>query len=117
MDKKKSRLRRANRTRIKFKLLKKTHLSVHKTSKHIYAQIISDNGCSTLVSASTLEADIKKECSYTGNITAAKVVGKFLAKKAISKGIKQLSFDRSGFKYHGRIKALASSAREHGLDF
>lgn len=115
MDKKISRLRRAKRTRFKLMELSQNRLCVHKTNQHMYAQIISGDSCKTLVCASTLESIIKKECACTSNKKSASIVGKFIAKRAVNKGIKNVSFDRSGFKYHGRIKALANSARENGL--
>jgi large subunit ribosomal protein L18 len=115
MDKKLARIKRAKRTRIQYREQDKTRLCVHRTPKHVYAQIISGDGAKVLVSASTLEQAIKDECKYTGNVESSKIVGKFIALRAVESGIKNVSFDRSGFKYHGRIKALADSAREHGL--
>lgn len=117
MDKKQSRLKRAIKLRSKIKKIGSTRLSVHKTSQHIYAQIISNDGSSTLASASTAQADIKAGLSHTGNIKAAVEVGKQIAQRAIAVGITEVAFDRSGFKYHGRVKALADAAREAGLKF
>ncbi len=117
MDKKQSRLKRALKQRCKIKRLGVTRLSVHKTSQHIYAQVISADGSRTLASASTLQADIKSTLSGTGNIQAAIAVGKSIAEKAIAAGVTDVAFDRSGFKYHGRVKALADAAREAGLKF
>lgn len=111
------RLRRAKRTRIKLKKLNKIRLCVHRTSRHIYAQVISEDGTKIIAHASTLESDIKVKCSYTGNIPAAIFTGEVIAQRAIEKGIDQVVFDRSGFKYHGRVKALADSARANGLKF
>ncbi|WDI78576.1 50S ribosomal protein L18 [Candidatus Purcelliella pentastirinorum] len=117
MNKKKSRLVRANRIRYKFKKDNVFRLVVHRTYRHIYAQIISSDSCNVLVSASTTENKIFKLIKNTGNISAAVIVGKKIAKRSINKGIVKVSFDRSGFKYHGRIKALADAAREFGLKF
>ena len=117
MDKKTARLRRAKRTRIKLKELNQVRLCVHRTPKHMYAQIISGDGSQVLVQASTLEGTVKSECAYTGNVAAATAIGKAIAQRALEKGIEQIAFDRSGFKYHGRVKALADSARENGLKF
>ncbi len=115
MDKKSSRLRRARRTRAKIRELAVPRLSVFRTPKHIYAQIIAANGSDVLASASTVQAEIKSTVKYTGNIDAAAAVGKAIAEKAKSAGIESVAFDRSGFKYHGRVKALADAAREAGL--
>lgn len=118
MNKKKiARLKRALRTRIKLKELNHIRLSVHKSSKHIYAQIISGNASTVLIQASTLEKNIKQHCSYTGNIASSIMVGKIIAERAIKTGITKIAFDRSGFKFHGRIKALADSAKKNGLNF
>ena len=94
-----------------------TRLSIHKTSQHIYAQVISGDGNFTLVSASTLQSDIKSSLKNTGNVDAAVEIGKQIAQKALAAGITEVAFDRSGFKYHGRVKALADAAREAGLKF
>ena len=117
MDKKHSRLRRARRTRAKIRELETVRLSVHRTPRHIYAQIIAADGGHVLVSASTLQGDVRKELKGTGNVDAAKAVGKAIAERAKEAGIERVSFDRSGFRYHGRVKALAEAAREHGLQF
>lgn len=117
MQKKQARLRRALKVRSKIKQLNAIRLTVHKTSQHIYAQIISQDGTCTLASASTAQADIKSAVKNTGNITAAAEVGKSIAQKALAAGIAEVAFDRSGFKYHGRVKALADAAREVGLKF
>ncbi len=117
MEKKRARLRRARRARAKIRELKTYRLTVHRTPSHIYAQIIAPEGNKVVATASTLEADVKKGLKYTGNIAAAAVVGKVIAEKAKQAGINTVAFDRSGFKYHGRIKALADAAREHGLQF
>ncbi len=117
MDKKQSRMKRALKLRSKIKKLSATRLSIHKTSQHIYAQVISEDGSTTLASASTTQAEIKVSLKNTGNIAAAAEVGKFIAQKAIAAGVTEVAFDRSGFKYHGRVKALADAAREAGLKF
>ena len=117
MDKKQSRMKRALKLRSKIKKLSATRLSIHKTAQHIYAQVISADGMTTIASASTTQADIKSSLKYTGNIGAAAEVGKFIAQKAIAAGVSEVAFDRSGFKYHGRVKALADAAREAGLKF
>lgn len=117
MEKKLARQKRAAKTRKIIRLQGANRLTIHRTPKHIYAQIFTSNGASVLVSASTLQSEIKSAVKYTGNIDAAKVVGRLIAERAISKGITEVAFDRSGFKYHGRIKALADTAREAGLKF
>jgi large subunit ribosomal protein L18 len=117
MDKKQSRMKRALKLRSKIKKLSATRLSIHKTSQHIYAQVISEDGGTTLASASTTQPEIKASLKNTGNIKAAAEVGKFIAQKAIAAGVTEVAFDRSGFKYHGRVKALADAAREAGLKF
>ncbi|HYG13069.1 MAG TPA: 50S ribosomal protein L18 [Methylophilaceae bacterium] len=112
-----SRLRRARKTRAKIAELKVTRLSVHRTNTHIYAQIIAETGDRVLASASTLEAEVRKSVKNGGNVDAAAVIGKRIAEKAKAAGITKVAFDRSGYKYHGRIKALADAARENGLSF
>ena len=92
-------------------------LSIHRTPRHIYAQIISPNGAQVLACASTLDKQIRKKVKSTGNIEAAQLVGKLVAKRALDVGVTKVAFDRSGFKYHGRVKALADAAREVGLQF
>lgn len=115
MDKKQNRLRRARKTRAKIRELEIPRLSVHRTPRHIYAQVIAPDGGTVLASVSTIQADMRKALKSTGNIEAAQAVGKAIAEKAKSAGIEQVAFDRSGFRYHGRIKALADAAREQGL--
>jgi large subunit ribosomal protein L18 len=112
-NKQASRLRRARRPRARFKTLNKHRLSVFRTPKHIYAQLFSPAGDKVLVSASTLEKSFKVD--NTGNISAASEVGTLIAERIRTAGIDNIAFDRSGFKYHGRIKALADAAREAGL--
>jgi large subunit ribosomal protein L18 len=117
IDKKAKRLRRARRGRARIALLGVHRLCVHRTPQHIYAQIIAPEGNRVVVSASTLSKDLRKELTATGNIAAAAVVGKEIATRAKEAGIESVAFDRSGFKYHGRVKALAEAAREAGLKF
>ncbi len=112
-----NRLRRARKTRAKIAELKVTRLSVHRTNTHIYAQIITETGDKVIVSASTVEADVRKKVKNGGNVEAAAVIGKLIAEKAKKAGVTTVAFDRSGYKYHGRIKALADAARENGLSF
>jgi large subunit ribosomal protein L18 len=117
MDKKTARIRRATRARKKIRELAENRLVVYRTPRHIYAQLIAPTGSEVIAAASTVEADISKELKSTGNVDAAKLVGKAIAERAIEKGVKDVAFDRSGFKYHGRVKALADAAREAGLQF
>ncbi len=112
-----NRLRRARKTRAKIAELKVTRLSVHRTNTHIYAQIIAETGDKVIASASTVEADVRKKVKNGGNVEAAAVIGRLIAEKAKKAGITTVAFDRSGYKYHGRIKALADAARENGLSF
>ena len=112
-----NRLRRARKTRAKIAELKVTRLSVHRTNTHIYAQIIAETGDKVIVSASTVEADVRKNIKNGGNVEAAAAIGNLIAEKAIKAGVTSVAFDRSGYKYHGRIKALADAARENGLSF
>jgi len=111
------RKRRAGTIRRHISDLGGNRLSVFRTPRHIYAQVFDATGSRVLASASTLEADIKKDIKFGGNATAAAAVGKMIAEKAKAAGITKVSFDRSGFAYHGRIKALAEAARESGLEF
>jgi len=118
VDKKQSRLRRARRGRAKLRELEAYRLSVFRTPRHIYAQVINPDASSVVVSASTLDAEVKTALQgYTGNVSAAAIVGRMLAERAKAAGLTKVSFDRSGYKYHGRVKALADAAREHGLEF
>ena len=114
-DKKLSRLRRARRARAKIRELNITRLAIHRTPRHIYAQVIAEDGAKVLASASTLDTSLRS--GKTGNVDAAKAVGALIAERAKAAGITQVAFDRSGFKYHGRVKALADAAREGGLEF
>ena len=117
MDKKSARKRRALRGRVKIRELGVNRLSVYRTPRHIYAQVIAPNGSDVLVSASTLEKELRAGETYTGNAGSAAAVGKLVAERAKAAGITKVAFDRSGFKYHGRIKALADAARANGLEF
>ncbi len=117
MDKKQSRIRRSRRARAKIAELGVNRLSVHRTPRHTYAQVFSGETGKVIASASTLSADVKKGIKYSGNIDAAVAVGKLIAERAKAAGVEAVAFDRSGFKYHGRVKALADSARENGLKF
>jgi large subunit ribosomal protein L18 len=116
-DKKETRLRRARRTRYKIRELGVYRLAVHRTPRHIYAQVIAPDAGNTVAAASTVEKEIVEGLSGTGNVEAAKEVGQLIAERAKAAGITTVAFDRSGFKYHGRIKALADAAREAGLEF
>lgn len=116
-SKKRSRIRRGTRTKARIKHANIHRLCVNRTAKHMYAAIISINGSEVLASASTLDKSIRKEIQYGGNIKAATIVGKYLGERAKTAGVTKVGFDRSGFKYHGRVKALADAAREQGLQF
>jgi large subunit ribosomal protein L18 len=117
MDKKETRLRRARRARARIKELGATRLCIHRTPRHIYAQVIAPEGDKVVASASTLDSDVRKNVEKTGGTAAATVVGKMIAERAVAAGVTRVAFDRSGFKYHGRVKALADAARESGLEF
>jgi len=117
MDKNVARLRRARQTRLKIHELRVPRLAVHRTNSHIYAQLYSDDGTTVLTSASTVEKDVRAQLANGGNKNAAQVVGKRIAEKAKGLGIEKVAFDRGGFRYHGRVKALADAAREAGLNF
>jgi large subunit ribosomal protein L18 len=117
MDKKQARLRRARKTRAKIAELKAVRLCVHRSNCHIYAQIIDGSGARVLACASTVEKDVRKLVPNGGNVKAASLVGKLIAERAKAAGIETVAFDRSGFMYHGRVKALAEAAREGGLKF
>lgn len=118
MDKKASRLRRAKRARAKIAELGVHRLSVHRTPRHIYAQVIAPNGAEVIAAASTVDKGLVGDIDgSTGNASAAAVVGRVIAERAKAKGIERVAFDRSGFRYHGRVKALADAAREAGLEF
>jgi large subunit ribosomal protein L18 len=114
-DKKVIRLRRARQARLKMRELEAVRLCVYRSSQHMYAQVISADGGKVLASASTLDAELRG--TATGNVEAVKKVGLLVAERAKAAGVTQVAFDRSGFKYHGRVKALADAAREGGLEF
>ena len=116
-DKNQARLRRARQTRHKISELKAVRLAVHRSNGHIYAQVIDPSGDKVLTSASTLEPEVRASVKYGGNIMAAAAIGKRIAEKAKALGIEAVAFDRGGYRYHGRVKALAEAAREHGLKF
>lgn len=117
MDKKTARQRRARKTRAKIRQLGAHRLCVHRTPRHIYAQVLSPSGDQVLVSASTIDKELRGGIDKTGNADAASAVGKAVAERAKAAGIEKVAFDRSGFNYHGRVKALADAAREAGLEF
>ncbi|MGB5510270.1 MAG: 50S ribosomal protein L18 [Woeseiaceae bacterium] len=117
MDKKQNRLRRARRTRAKIRELEANRLTIHRTPRHIYAQVIGGTTGQVIVTASTLESEVRKGIKNGGNVAAATIVGARIAEKAKAAGIDSVAFDRSGFRYHGRVKALADAAREAGLKF
>ena len=112
-----ARAKRARRTRKHIRELMVARLCVHRTPRHIYAQVFSPDGASTVASASTLDKSVRSEIGYGGNRAAAAVVGRIVAERAMSAGVERVAFDRSGFRYHGRVKALADAAREAGLIF
>ena len=114
-SKKQARIRRARRARAKISELGVNRLCVNRSPRHIYAQVIAAGGNQVLASASTLDKDLR--AGATGNIEAAKAVGTLIAERAKAAGVTSVAFDRSGFKYHGRVKALADAAREGGLEF
>lgn len=117
LNKKASRQRRARKTRARIAEQRIVRLAIHRTNLHIYAQVISACGGQILASASSAEAEVRKDLANGGNVAAASVIGKRIAEKAKAAGITQVAFDRSGNRYHGRVKALAEAAREHGLQF
>src|ERR1700738_3573509 len=111
------RARRAAKSRGRIRRVNAHCLSVHRTSQHIYAQVFSPCGSKVLVQASTLDKELRQELTNGGNVAAATRIGKLLAERCLAAGIKAVAFDRSGFKYHGRVKALADAAREGGIEF
>jgi large subunit ribosomal protein L18 len=120
LNKKDQRIRRSRQTRVRIAIQRVARLTVHRTNLHIYANVISDDGTKVLASASTAEAEVRKELGAVGkgsNVAAAAVIGKRIAAKAKAAGIEKVAFDRAGFAYHGRVKALAEAAREAGLQF
>lgn len=119
IDKKASRLRRARATRVRIALQRVERLTVHRTNQHIYANVISADGGRVLASASTVEPEVRAQLGKGkgGNVDAAKIVGQRIAQKAKAAGVESVAFDRAGFRFHGRVKALAEAAREAGLKF
>jgi len=117
MDKKRARVRRARKTRVRIAEQRATRLTVNRSNSHIYAQIIAPTGDKVLASASTLEAEVRKDVKNGGNKAAATLVGRRIAERAKALGIQAVAFDRAGFRFHGRVKALADAAREGGLKF
>lgn len=117
MNKRERRVRRARKTRAKIRELRVHRLCIHRTPRHIYAQLIAPEGDRVLATASTLQKDLRASLKSTGNREAATAVGKNIAERAKALGIDQVAFDRAGFRYHGRVKALADAARESGLQF
>ena len=117
LNKKDQRIRRSRQTRKRIAVQRVARLAVHRTNLHIYASVISDDGSKVLASASTVEADVRKDGKSGGNKAAAELVGKRIAEKAKTLGIEAVAFDRSGFRFHGRVKALAEAARAGGLKF
>ena len=118
MTKKEQRLRRSRQTRVRIALQRTARLAVHRTNLHIYANIVSDDGTQVLVSASTAEKEVREQLSSAGaagKVAAATLIGKRIAEKAKAAGIDKVAFDRSGFAFHGRVKAVAEAAREAGL--
>jgi large subunit ribosomal protein L18 len=117
VTKKQRRLRRAVKTRAHIRDLSVARLTVHRTPKHIYAQVTTDSGARVIAAASTVQKAVRGGLKGTGNVAAAQAVGRAIAQKAKAAGVSRVAFDRSGFQYHGRVKALADAAREAGLEF
>lgn len=116
-QKKISRMRRARKVRAKIKHLRVQRLCVFRSPRHIYAQVIDDINGRVVASASTLDRKLRGSVKNGGNVAAASEVGKLIAENAKAAGVTKVAFDRSGFRYHGRVKALADAAREQGLEF
>jgi large subunit ribosomal protein L18 len=117
ITKKERRLRRATKTRAQIRQVGTPRLTIHRTPRHIYAQLFDAAGSKVLIAASTLQTAVRGDLKGTGNVEAAKAVGKAIAEGAKAAGISKVAFDRSGFRFHGRVKALADAAREAGLEF
>src|SRR3569833_3313952 len=117
ISKKERRQRRAIKTRAHIRSLGVARLSIHRSTQHIYAQVYDATGAKVLAAASTVQSAVRGDLKATGNVEAAKAVGKAIAEKAKAAGVTKVAFDRAGFKYHGRVKALADAAREAGLEF
>ena len=116
-DKIESRVRRAKATRARIRQQRAVRLTVHRSNTHIYAQVIDATGGKVLAAASTVQEEVGKDLKGTGNVDAARAVGTAIAERAKAVGVSKVAFDRSGFRYHGRVKALADAAREAGLEF
>ncbi|HET6587881.1 MAG TPA: 50S ribosomal protein L18 [Oleiagrimonas sp.] len=116
-DKNQSRLRRAKSTRSRIRKLAVPRLSVHRSGQHLYAQVFAASGDKVLASASTLQKSVREGLDGTKNMAAAAAVGKAVAERALAAGVESVAFDRSGYRFHGRVKALAEAAREAGLKF
>jgi large subunit ribosomal protein L18 len=117
LSKKQRRQRRAIKTRAHIRELGVARLTIHRSTQHIYAQLFDATGAKVLASASTVQKDVRGELKATGNVEAAKAVGRAIAERAKAAGVTKVAFDRAGFQYHGRVKALADAAREAGLEF
>jgi large subunit ribosomal protein L18 len=117
LTKKEQRLRRSRQTRARIAIQRVARLTVFRSNLHIYANVISDDGTKVLASASTAEKEVRAEMAKGGNVAAASLIGKRIAEKAKAAGVEKVAFDRAGFAYHGRVKALAEAAREAGLQF
>lgn len=117
INKKETRLRRARQTRAKIAELRAVRLAIHRSNSHIYAQLIDASGSKVITAASTAEKEVRGQVKSGGTIEAAKLVGKRIAEKAKAQGVSKVAFDRAGFRFHGRVKALADAAREAGLQF
>lgn len=117
ISKKQQRLRRARQTRAKILELRAVRLTVHRSNSHIYAQVIDDTGARVIVAASTVESEVRGQVKNGATVEAAALIGKRIAEKAKAMGVEKVAFDRSGFRFHGRVKALADAAREAGLQF
>ena len=117
ITKKEQRLRRSRQTRARIAIQRVARLTVFRSNLHIYAQVVSDDGTQVLASASTAEKEVREQVGNGGNVAAATLIGKRIAEKAKAAGVEKVAFDRAGFAYHGRVKALAEAAREAGLQF
>ena len=117
INKNQARLRRSRKTRLKIFELNSLRLTIYRSNKHIYAQVFSPCGSTVLAAASSLEFEVRKDLTHGGGVAAALVIGKLIAERAKKAGIEQVAFDRAGFQYHGRVKAIAEAAREAGLKF
>ena len=120
LNKKDQRIRRSRQTRVRIATQRVARLTVHRSNFHIYASVISDDGSKVLASASTVEKEVRDQLGGAGkggNVSAAQIIGKRIAEKARAAGVEKVAFDRAGFAYHGRVKALAEAAREAGLQF